>query len=119
MGNLRKQLCCVLVLLGLTVTAVAQQVSIKLPADNPSSELKQASGVDTVRRNCVICHSTDYIVRQPRLDAMRWQAEVRKMIDVFGAPISEPDAKVIADYLANNYGPAAGSASLKASQAGR
>jgi hypothetical protein len=29
-----------------------------------------------------------------------WQAEVTKMIKVYGAPISEGDAKLIVDYLA-------------------
>ena len=58
-----------------------------------------------VRRNCTICHSTDYIVRQPHLDAQHWDAEVKKMIDVYGAPINDSNAKAIADYLAKNYGP--------------
>ena len=31
-------------------------------------------------------------------------AEVAKMIKVFGAPISEADARAIADYLKANYG---------------
>jgi hypothetical protein len=33
-----------------------------------------------------------------------WDAEVTKMIKAFGAPISEPDAKEIAEYLSKNYG---------------
>lgn len=119
MGNVTKQICWLIAVGGLGVSAAGQQISIKLPADDPTSQLKQSSGVDTVRRNCIICHSTDYIVRQPHLDAMHWQAEVQKMINVFGAHISEVDAKVIADYLANNYGPAEGSANQKASGGGR
>jgi hypothetical protein len=43
-------------------------------------------------------------VRQPHLTAQQWDAEVKKMIAVFGAPISPADAKTIADYLATNYG---------------
>jgi sulfite dehydrogenase (cytochrome) subunit B len=31
-------------------------------------------------------------------------AEVTKMIKVYGAPISDADAAVIADYLKQNYG---------------
>jgi len=37
------------------------------------------------------------------LNAAGWEAEVTKMINVFGATISAADAKVIADYLAANY----------------
>jgi sulfite dehydrogenase (cytochrome) subunit B len=82
----------------------AQNKSITLPADNPMSELKPGDSVATVRRNCSVCHSTDYIVRQPPLDAAHWDAEVKKMISVFGARISEPDAKIISAYLSSNYG---------------
>ena len=69
--------------------------SIELPADNAMAELKPGPGVEVVRANCIACHSTDYIVRQPRSDAKRWEGEVKKMISVYGAPISEADAKVI------------------------
>ena len=82
----------------------AQRVSIRLPADNPDSALKPGLGVDIVGKNCGICHSTDYIVRQPHLDAKHWSDEVSKMIHVYGAPIMEPDAKSIADYLGKHYG---------------
>ena len=99
------QIFWIIVLLTLAAASGAQQMSIKLPPDNPASQVKEGSGADAVRRNCAICHSTDYIVTQPHLDAMHWQAEVQKMINVYGAPINEPDAKVIADYLARSYGP--------------
>ena len=82
--------------------AFAQESSIKLPLDNAMSQLKPGAGVDTVRRDCGICHSTDYIVLQ-RADAQQWDAEVKKMIAVFGAPIGASDAKTISDYLAANY----------------
>jgi hypothetical protein len=48
----------------------------------------------------------DYVVMQPRGDAKQWEAVATKMIKVFGAPISEADAKVISEYLAAVYGPA-------------
>jgi mono/diheme cytochrome c family protein len=80
--------------------------SIELPADNAMAELKPGPGVEVVRANCIACHSTDYIVRQPRSDAKRWEGEVKKMSSVYGAPVSEADAKVIVAYLAAVYGPA-------------
>jgi sulfite dehydrogenase (cytochrome) subunit B len=64
------------------------------------------SGADVARANCAACHSADYIETQPRgagFGKEFWQAEVTKMIKVFGARISEPDARVIVDYLAATY----------------
>jgi hypothetical protein len=55
---------------------------------------------------CQFCHSTDYIVMQPRGDAKQWEGVVTKMIKVFGASVSEVDAKAITEYLARAYGPA-------------
>ncbi len=78
--------------------------SIKLPDDNAMAKLKPGPNVEIVRRNCVACHSTDYIVLQPRGDAKHWETEVRKMVTVFGAPISEADTKGIVEYLATAYG---------------
>jgi hypothetical protein len=68
-------------------------------------ELKKAPGVDRVEANCSACHSLDYIpMNSPFLNAAGWDAEVAKMINAFGAPIDQADAKIIADYLKNNYG---------------
>jgi len=41
---------------------------------------------------------------QPRGNGRQWDAVVTKMIKVFGAPVSEQDAKTIAEYLATQYG---------------
>ncbi len=83
----------------------AVEKSIILPPDNAMAELKPGVGVEVVRANCIACHSTDYIVRQPGRDTKQWEAEVKKMISVFGAPINDPDVKVIVQYLATAYGP--------------
>ena len=67
--------------------------------------LKQAPGLDKVEANCGACHSLDYIqMNSPFMTGAVWDAEVAKMINAFGAPISEEDAKIIATYLKNNYG---------------
>jgi len=93
-----------LAVLGSATACFAQTTSIELPRDNPVSQIKAGAGDEVVGRNCALCHSTDYIVGQPHLDAQRWSAEVQKMIKTYGAPISDADAKIIADYLAKNYG---------------
>jgi mono/diheme cytochrome c family protein len=74
-------------------------------ADEKSVQLKQAPGLDKVLGNCSGCHSLDYVpMNSPFLNAAGWDAEVAKMINAFGAPIDQADAKAIADYLKSNYG---------------
>ncbi len=74
-------------------------------ADEMPVQLKAGAGADKVEGNCAACHSLDYIrMNSPFLSAAGWDAEVTKMINVFGAPISATDAKIIADYLKANYG---------------
>lgn len=74
-------------------------------ADERPVQLRQAAGVDKVEGNCAACHSLDYIaMNSPFLNAAGWDAEVTKMISIFGAPVSPADAKAIGDYLKANYG---------------
>jgi cytochrome c5 len=94
----------VLVLVPLAVWA-ADQKTITLPPDNAMATLAPGPGMEVARANCGICHSTDYIVRQPRGDAKQWGPEVAKMVKVFGAPISPENEKIIVEYLATAYGP--------------
>jgi len=68
-------------------------------------QLKPGAGLQTVEANCTACHSLDY----PRINSVflkrqGWEAVVSKMINAFGAPIKPADAKVIVDYLTENYG---------------
>jgi|ERR1041385_537402 sulfite dehydrogenase (cytochrome) subunit B len=78
------------------VTAIAGEAPV---------QLKQATGVDKVETNCGGCHSLDYVImNSPFPPGAVWEAEVNKMIRAFGAPIEEPDAKIIVEYLKNNYG---------------
>jgi sulfite dehydrogenase (cytochrome) subunit B len=67
--------------------------------------LQEGPGRDKVTGNCGTCHSLDYIQgNAPFMNRQVWDAEVTKMIKVFGAPISEVDAKEIVDYLNARYG---------------
>ena len=74
-------------------------------ADEQPVTLKNAPGRDVVEGNCGACHSLDYIqTNSPFPSAALWDAEVKKMINAFGAPITPADAKTITDYLVKNYG---------------
>ena len=87
------------------IAFAAAAIALPAAAQEKPVELKKAPGIDKVEGNCSGCHSLDYILmNSPFPTAATWDAEVTKMIRAFGAPISEADAKVIADYLKANYG---------------
>jgi mono/diheme cytochrome c family protein len=89
-------------LFGFIGPAIAEPVTYDLPEE--TAVLKPGPGVETAQNNCVACHSADYVAMQPpRRGKAFWDAEVTKMIKTYGAPISETDAKTIADYLAQTY----------------
>lgn len=93
-------------LVALTVaSAAAEEKRITLPADNEYAKLAPGPHSDLTQTQCQFCHSTDYIVMQPRGSAKQWEVVVTKMIKVFGAPTSEADAKAITEYLTSAYGP--------------
>ena len=74
--------------------------------DSPTQSSRPVRATAPCRRVASAgCHSLDYIImNSPFPSAALWDAEVTKMIRAFGAPISEDDAKVIAEYLKSNYG---------------
>ncbi|HLH48897.1 MAG TPA: cytochrome c [Roseiarcus sp.] len=70
-----------------------------------SIALKPGPGAEVVANNCAACHSLDYVVlNSPFPTRAVWQTEVAKMIKVYGADISDDDARAIVEYLAKNYG---------------
>jgi sulfite dehydrogenase (cytochrome) subunit B len=74
-------------------------------AEEKPVTLKDGPGRETVENTCNVCHSLDYIrINSPFMTPQTWQAEVNKMINIFGAPASPQDAKTIIDYLVKNYG---------------
>ena len=74
-------------------------------ADESAIKLKEGAGRDLVEKDCVACHSLDYIpMNSPFLDRKGWEASVTKMIKAMGAPIRNEDVPVIVDYLVRYYG---------------
>jgi sulfite dehydrogenase (cytochrome) subunit B len=79
----------------------AAPVSYTLPDE--TAVFGPGPNLEVIQSNCAACHSADYIITQPRGAKFKrdfWQAEVTKMIKVFGAPIDDADAARIVDYLA-------------------
>ncbi len=82
----------------------AAPVSYTLPDE--TAAFKPGPNLDVVKNNCTACHSADYVSTQPRGPKFKkdfWQAEVTKMIKVYGAPIDDADVGKIVDYLAATY----------------
>jgi mono/diheme cytochrome c family protein len=85
-------------------SANAAPVSYTLPEE--TAALKPGPNLEAAQNNCTACHSADYIQTQPRGPKFKkdfWQAEVTKMIKVYGAPIADADVPKIVDYLAATY----------------
>ena len=84
--------------------AGAAPVSYTLPEE--TAAFKPGPNLEVVQNNCTACHSADYINTQPRGPKFKkdfWQAEVTKMIKVYGAPIDDADVEKIVQYLSENY----------------
>jgi len=84
--------------------AGAAPIAYKLPEE--TAAFRPGPNLDVVKNNCTGCHSADYINTQPQGPKYKkdfWQAEVTKMIKVYGAPIEEADVSKIVDYLATTY----------------
>jgi hypothetical protein len=94
--NMKRRFGPALLFTCLAVSAYGGEKSIQL-----------AAGAQTalVQLRCSTCHSLDYIVMNSSfLARAAWEAEVRKMIKVMGAPIPENDVAPIVDYLTQHYG---------------
>jgi mono/diheme cytochrome c family protein len=85
-------------------SVIAAPVNYKLPEE--TAAFKPGPNLEVVQNNCTACHSADYVSTQPRGPKFNkdfWQAEVTKMIKVFGAPIDDADVRKIVEYLAQTY----------------
>ena len=85
-------------------SAFAAPINYKTPDE--VAAFKPGPNLEVVQNNCTACHSADYVKTQPRGEKFKkdfWQAEVTKMIKVYGAPIDDADVGKIVDYLAATY----------------
>ena len=74
-------------------------------ADETRIRIKEGPEAAIVTANCSSCHSLDYVQMNSRfMKRAGWEAEVKKMVSVMGAPVSEADALKIVDYLTREYG---------------
>jgi mono/diheme cytochrome c family protein len=85
------------------VSVTAAPVNYQIPQE--AAAFRPGPNLEVVQGNCTACHSADYVNTQPPMKNKKdfWQAEVTKMIKVYGAPIDDADVGKIVDYLASTY----------------
>lgn len=108
--------------IGLFVAASAQQSSNSAPsktggaAKNPVHEITlpqyppespPGPNLEAFQKHCLLCHSARYVTMQPRFSRTVWEKEVKKMVDVYGAPITAAEQQQVVEYLVAVRGRAA------------
>jgi len=87
--------------------AAAAPPDIQLQPDTSKLRTSKLPGFAIAMQKCAICHSADYVSYQPPgMNQMQWTAEMAKMQNTYGAPISDTEVKQIGAYLAVAYGSA-------------
>jgi cytochrome c5 len=90
--------------LGAGAASLAKPKTITLPPETAALKETSEPGYELAANTCMACHSVDYIAMQPRAKGKEfWAAEVTKMVNVYGAKVSDADRPAIIDYLAHNY----------------
>ena len=85
--------------------AAAATKNITLPADAVQLKASALPGYAKAQANCVACHSAEYMLYQPATAPRPyWDTMVKRMQQVFKAPISDADMPEIVDYLVRTYG---------------
>jgi mono/diheme cytochrome c family protein len=95
--------------LAMTLVAIVALPAFALQIDLPAetAKLKPGAGSDLASKQCLTCHSADYVSIQPPGKPLAfWKAEVEKMKKVYGAPIPDDQIEPIAQYLTREYGAA-------------
>ena len=102
--------------IGVAVLTVCVAVHSQQPASKPatkpgssdvhsivlprySADIPQGPNLEVYVRECLICHTSRYVAMQPGFPKAVWQAEVKKMVDAYGAPITDADQVLIVEYL--------------------
>lgn len=84
----------------------ATALEIQLPVETALLPPGAAKGAEAASL-CMMCHSVDYLSTQPPMPRGFWQAEVRKMVNTYGAPIPPDQIPLIVEYLDSAYPPLA------------
>ncbi len=72
-------------------------LSVPLPEDSGTFPVR--AGSDAMTANCAACHSPSMILLQPALTSEQWAAEIKKMKEVYKAPVDRAAEPAILAYL--------------------
>jgi hypothetical protein len=86
-------------------SSVASTKTLELPADAVQLEPSDLPGYAKARAACATCHSAEYMRYQPpTAPRTYWDSMVKRMKNVFNAPIDDADVPDLVDYLVKTYG---------------
>lgn len=74
-----------------------RSTSVDLPYDE--QPYPDGPGAEVMNANCAGCHSASMVLLQPKLSRGQWEGIVRKMRDVYRAPVAAEDVPAIVGYL--------------------
>jgi cytochrome c5 len=77
---------------------------ITLP--NVPMDMPPGPNLAVYQQKCLLCHTSRYVSMQPHFSRTVWEKEVKKMVDVYGAPITPEEQQQIVEYLVAIKGPA-------------
>ena len=93
-----------LVLAAIVTAPLFAQVEGNIEVPYIPFEVKMGKGFGEVNANCLTCHSFGYVTNQGRQSKAFWAGKVKKMVVHFKAPITDKDAKIVTEYLFEEYG---------------
>lgn len=75
-------------------------MEIDMPPETAVYRPSDLPGYQLVQKNCIACHSAQYVLTQPPGSSRSyWMETVQKMQKKFGAPIDEKEMPEMVDYL--------------------
>ena len=89
---------------GAAVPALA--LDIQLPQETATLHPGTGPGAQGATL-CLMCPSVNYLSSQPPMPPGFWEAEVKKMVGTYGAPIPADQVPLIVEYLNQAYPPPA------------
>lgn len=58
-------------------------------------------GEALVKQECSVCHSVDTVYAKKGGDVKEWERTVRRMVEQYGASVTDEEATAISEYLGN------------------
>ncbi|OAI41441.1 hypothetical protein AYO41_05420 [Verrucomicrobia bacterium SCGC AG-212-E04] len=69
------------------------------PVPIAGGDLPPGPNFAVYKAHCLSCHTSSYVIQQEKTTRAFWEASVKKMVDLYDAPITEANQKLIIDYL--------------------